>query len=174
MILMNNRSAGHIRGNRQLTEQNKDGRLFSFGNGKQVVVLVESVYNGPNNKAQPVAYPGDTITIAGGPYAFDLIQQGLVIAVEDYVDPSEVKKSPTGDQDEQSDLLLGVDGNAWDFWEAAGLTNAQARTLFEAGFTSAADVIARCRTEGLGVIVALKGIGQKKAQNIWKWSLVNQ
>lgn len=177
MILMNNATAGVVRGRRQFEVKNQDNKLFAFGNGKAVVVLVESVYNGPNHKALPAAHPGDVIVIADGPYAFDLIAQGLVIAVEDYALPVAATE-PTDSDDEQAPPAPldepAVQANPWDFWEAAGLPNQAAQILYEAGYTSAAEMVRRFGTEGLGPVIALAGIGRKRAQTAYKWAIVNR
>lgn len=181
MILMNNAASGVVRGRRQFEVKNQDNKLFAFGNGKEVVVLVGSVYNGPNHKALPAASPGDVIVIAGGPYAFDLIKQGLVVAVEDYVEPAATTE-PDGGGDEQEpqdeenpwDFETAVEASPWDFWKEAGLSSEAAQVLYEAGYTSAAELVRRFGTEGLGPVNALAGIGRKRAQTAYKWAIVNQ
>ena len=169
MILTNN--LGTRRQRAQLDKINKNGQIFSLGAGKEVRVLAEGVYNGPMNKAQPLASPGDTILVAAGPYALDLIRQGLVIAAEDYQEPETPAESPVMQQDAAG---TSTEPNPWDFWEGAGITNVAAKTLYEAGFTSKSILVELCTANGLDGIIKLRGIGPKKANAILTFALANE
>jgi len=138
---------------------------------------VEGVYNGPNHKSQPTAYPGDTIQVAGGPYAADLIKLGFVIASEDYVEPVADPIAPSQDDNTEDDTHLPVaesDAHAWSFWEAAGATNQLAQTIYDAGYTSPDVLVSRCETEGFDPLIAIKGIGQRRAKTIYSWAFINR
>lgn len=169
MILTNN--LGTRRQRAQLDKINKDGQIFSLGAGKEVRVLIEGVYNGPNNKAQPFASPGNIIMVAAGPYALDLIRQGLVIAAEDYQEPEATIESPPAEDESPA---IKTEPDPWDFWEGAGITNAAAKTLYEAGFTNKAILVELCTANGLDGIIKLKGIGTKKANAILTFALSDQ
>lgn len=168
MILTNNLSPRRQRA--QLDRINKDGQIFSLGAGKEVHVLVEGIYNGPNNKAQPLASPGDTITVSAGPYVLDLIRLGLVIAAEDYQE----QETPIQSSLDDAALSNKTEPDPWDFWEEAGVTNAVAKTLYDAGFTSKAILVELCTANGLDGIIKLRGIGTRKANSILTWALASE
>ena len=79
----------------QMNEQNKDLNRYPYGRGVLVRVLVENIYNGPDLKALPTALVGDVISVAGGTYAVDLINQKLVEPFT-FSDPDRIHDIPDG------------------------------------------------------------------------------
>ncbi|MBK8188961.1 MAG: hypothetical protein IPK79_00740 [Vampirovibrionales bacterium] len=143
--------------------------------GIEVEVLTAGIYNGPSHKALPRAEVGDLIRVAGGPYLEGLVASGRLRlpgqADEEPVAPVltfGTATSNTGDLSPLFEAEAPASGHA--FLLAAGLTERQAKLIFEAGFTSKLAIQQSVAAAGLEGLVAIKGIGQQTAQQVADWA----
>lgn len=164
MILMNNQKTGFVRGRTQLNQQNQNDRVFSFGAGTEVLVLVDGIYNDPRNKALPTAVEGDLITVAGGPYLADLVKLGLVAVP----DAPEAPVAP--DDDVTPEDAAAAD--PWALWESAGVSGNVAKALVEAKLYSKADLLAYCQEHGVETLAKIKGLTLRRAQTLAEWAAI--
>lgn len=141
--------------------------------GIEVEVLVAGIYNGPSHKALPRADVGDLIRVAGGPYLEGLIAIGRLRLPGQAEEPAAPEltfgtATNTGDLSPLFEVEAPVSGHA--FLLDAGLTDRQAKLIFEAGFTSKLAIQQSVAAAGLEGLVAIKGIGQQTAQQVADWA----
>lgn len=152
------------------------------GTGREVIVLIDGVYNDKDHKAQS-ANKGERIFVAAGPYADSLIADGYVVAIED----TKEGRAPAGSQDDQpqdngnqqpadSTQEQSSDGEQAPsaphaFWIQAGITDGLAAALYAAGFTSVVGLLEVYDQQGLIPLIAIDGIGPKTAEKIVAWAM---
>lgn len=166
--------------------------------GEEVIVLKRTAYNGPNHKSIGVKEPGDIIRVAVGPYLDFLLQHEYVRRTADVVEgkplveekkpvaPEPVAPEPVAPiQPEPTEPIVipepepeseptDTSGNADDaedwtvFSEVVG--ERMAKTLWDAGFHSKADIVASYEKHDLVELVALPRIGESKAKELVKWA----
>lgn len=142
--------------------------------GIEVEVLVAGIYNGPEHKALPRAEVGDLIRVAGGPYLDGLLaiqRLRLPGQAEEAIAPKLTFGVATAQSGDLSPLFVPeAPANDHTFLLQAGLTERQAKLIFEAGFTSKLAIQQSVAAAGLEGLVAIKGIGQQTAQQVADWA----
>lgn len=141
--------------------------------GAEVTVLVAGKYNSPKHKALPWAEVGEVIRIATGPYLESLIADGRVALVGSETPDAPAQSaepSPVSEPVEVVAPVVAEEQGDHAFLLEAGLTERQARLVYEAGFTSVLAIQQSVAAAGLEGLTAIKGIGAQTAQNLADWA----
>lgn len=138
--------------------------------GAEVEVLVAGRYNGPNHKALPYVEKGEIICIATGAYLASLLADGRVRLADDLLPVTEIAPpTDTSSPQETPNSPADLPGDHT-FLLEAGLTERQARAVYDAGFTSALAIQQSEAAAGIDGLVSIKGIGEQTARLLIDWA----
>lgn len=132
--------------------------------GEEVIILVAGRYNGPDHKSLGYLEEGSVVRIATGPYLEYNITHDLVRLTSSAM-PAEVVAPQA--------IVVEQPATSYTDLMAAGLTERQAKALYEAGFTGPVAIKRSFGVFGLNEIAAVKGISEAKARDLLKWAGVN-
>lgn len=141
--------------------------------GIEVVVVVESIYNGVNHKSLGLCKPGQVITVASGPYGQSLLNDGLVKRVEDILETlvnavSAIGTTPAPDVP-IADELQAEENGAWELLLESGITERQAKLIVAAGFASQEAIAKSLKDYGTSQLTEVNGVGINTALKLAKW-----
>lgn len=134
--------------------------------GRQVMIVVAGIYNGPNHKSLGWIEAGDLVTVAVGPYADSLIQDGLAVPFDGEVEiPSMVMESPS-----PSPQAEGPVADAWRSFLEAGVTEKVAKALTGAGIAGRDDLTMLIASQGVESLLSISGVGQSAVRKLAAWA----
>lgn len=163
-----------------VAEQNRQ-RIVTAAEGKQVVVIVAGIYNGPNNKSLGWCEESVVIRVAVGDYADSLVRDGLVAlyddtpVVDDEVAPAlgeslaDMAAPPVPPQEPEAPPAI-VDPMPWRSFLEAGVTEKVAKVVWESGLQTQDQLIAKWSEAGLAALTALSGVGDASARKLLIWA----
>lgn len=153
--------------------------------GLDVIVIVEAIYNGPNNKSLGVCKPDQRITVAGGPYGQSLIDSGLVRRAGDEAPPAVSAPEPdivaventaqtavalqnALTQLAESNTVAEPDDGYLVFTDAVSATIA--RKVWDAGFRDKEGIAESYTLYGTAKLTEISGVGLNSAIKLVRWA----